>query len=167
MSTPHRRYLLVEQGLGPGIFNLVVNALIAWALFRDLAVVPFWGQQSIAGDTFATSFLLPLLTCLIVTPTARRHVRHGKVAALGWTRDSHPLLAWLPAGTGARAVVLGVLCAAVAAPLALLVLRALEVSALAFGRFVFFKASYAAVLALLVTPVIALWAIAEGASHGR
>ncbi len=163
MSRPQRRYLLLEQGLGSGVFNLFVNALIAWALFRNLAAVPLWGQQSIAGDTIATSFILPLLTCLIVTPTARRHVRRGKVAALGWTRSSHPLLHWLPAGTGSRAVVLAVLCTAVAAPLTIVALRALDVSALALGPFVAFKAVYAALLALVVTPPIALWAIAEEA----
>jgi hypothetical protein len=165
VSPLHRRYLLLDQGLGPAIFNLVVNALIAWGLFRGLAMVPLWGQQSIAGDTVATSFILPLLTCLIVTPIARHHVAHGKVTALGWTRVSHPVLDWLPAGTFWRALGFGVLCAATVGPAAVLVLLVLDVSGLAFGPFVIFKAAYAAILAALVTPVIAACAIAEGAGE--
>src|SRR5438874_2612083 len=96
MSPAVRRYLLLEQGVGAAVFNLVLNAAIAWAMFRSVAVVPLWGQQSIMGDTIGTCFLLPLLTCLIATRLVRSHVRAGKVAALGWTRTSHPVLGWLP-----------------------------------------------------------------------
>jgi hypothetical protein len=46
-------------------------------------------------------------------------------------------------------------------PLTLLVLHWLHVSNLSLGQFVLFKATFAAVAAALVTPVIAVWAIAE------
>jgi len=45
----------------------------------------------------------------------------------------------------------------------LLILHGLSVSQLAFGPFVAFKAVFAALLALLVTPVISIWALAEPA----
>jgi len=163
MSPAHRRYLLLEQGLGAAIFNWILNAVIAWGLFRTQDEVPLWGQQSIAGDTIATSLLLPLITCLVVTPTARRHVRAGKVAALGWTRDSHAALGWLPRATVARAFALGVACMIAIAPLTLLVLTILHVAHFGLWRFIVFKASFAALEAFLVTPVIALFAIAEDA----
>src|ERR687888_395312 len=107
MSAAHRRYLLLEQGVGAAAFNFVLNAVIAWLMFRGEEEVPLWGQQSIAGDTIGTSLLLPLLTCLIVTRIARGHMRAGRVAPLGWTRASHPALGWLPRGTLARGLVLG------------------------------------------------------------
>ncbi len=91
MSRAQRRYLLFEQGVGAAVFNFLLNAAIAWLIFRGADVVPLWGQQSIAGDTIGTSVILPFLTCLIV-----------------------------------------------------------------------FKASFAAAEALVVTPLVALWAIAEG-----
>jgi hypothetical protein len=93
----------------------------------------------------------------------RRRVRNGGIDGLGWTRESHALLGWLPAGTFRRALALGGLTLVVVGPLAILALRGLSVGELAFGPFIAFKAVFAALLALLVTPVISLWALAEPA----
>ena len=161
MSPAVRRYLLVEQGVGAAVFNFVLNAAIAWAMFRSVALVPLWGQQSIMGDTIGTCFLLPLITCLVATRLARGHVRAGKVAPLGWTRASHPVLGWLPQSTARRGVALGLACIALLAPLAFIALGLLGVAGLPFWRFVLFKAVFAALAAALVTPLVALWAIAE------
>src|SRR5215831_8006335 len=128
MSPAHRRYLLVEQGIGAAIFNFALNAGIAWLLFRSRDVVPLWGDRSIAGDTIATSMILPFLTTLIVTPTARRQIRAGRIAALGWTRVTHPTLGWLPRGTFARAFVLALVFAVLLSPITLLVLGLLHVA---------------------------------------
>jgi len=160
MSSAQSRYLQ-EQGIGAAVFNFVLNGLIAWLAFRGQAMVPLWGQQSIAGDTIGTCFLLPFLTCLIATRIVRGHVRAGKVAALGWTRASHPVLGWLPAGTLGRGAVLGLVCTAVVAVLTIGALAALGVGEMRLWPFLTFKATFAAVLAALVTPVVALWAIAE------
>jgi hypothetical protein len=159
MSPEHRRFLLLEQGIGSAVFNFVLNGVIAWALFRSVERVPMWGQQSIAGDTIGTCFFLPFFTALIVTPLVRRRVQAGGVSGLDWTHETHPQLAWLPAGTGKRAVVLGAVCALVIGSLSVLALTALGVGDLGFWPFVGFKATFAAGLALLVTPVIAVWAM--------
>ncbi len=166
MSPAHRRYLLIEQGVGGGVVNFVLNLGIAALLFRGLATVPLWGQQSIAGDTIGTTFLLPLITCLIVTPLAQRQLRAGSLAALGWTRSSHPVLGWLPRRTFPRALAFGVITTVLAAPVSIWALGALDVDTLSFERFLLFKAAYAAVLGAVVTPVVALWAIAEGEGDG-
>src|SRR2546428_6686539 len=136
MSPAVRRYLLLEQGVGAAVFNFVINAAIAWAMFRSVAVVPLWGQRSIMGDTIGTCFLLPLITCLIATRLARGHVRAGKVASLGWARASHPALGWLPRATARRGVALGLACIALLAPPALIPLGLLCVARLAFSRVV-------------------------------
>jgi hypothetical protein len=54
MSPEHRRFLVLEQGIGSALFNFVLNGAIAWLLFRSFERVPLWGQQSIAGDTIGT-----------------------------------------------------------------------------------------------------------------
>jgi hypothetical protein len=167
MSPAHRRYLLLEQGVGAGVVNFVLNAGIAALMFRGATTVPLWGQQSIAGDTIGTTFLLPLITCLIVTPLAQRQMRAGALSALGWTRSSHPVLGWLPRRTFPRGLALGVICVVLAAPVSIWALGALQVTAMSFGRFVLCKAAFAAVLGAVVTPVIALWAIAEAQSTER
>lgn len=159
MSPHHLRFLLLEQGIGSAVFNFVLNGAIAWLLFRSVDPVPMWGQQSIAGDTIATCFFLPFFTALVVTPLVRRRVRAGGLAALEWTRETHPPLGWLPEGTGKRALVLGIVCTLVVAPLSVWALGVLQVGDLAFWPFVVFKAAFAAALALVVTPVIAVWAM--------
>jgi hypothetical protein len=77
VESHHRRFLLLEQGIGSAIFNVLLNGAIAWALFRHLDVIPLWGQESIVGDTLGTTFFLPFFTTLIVTPLVRRRVKRG------------------------------------------------------------------------------------------
>lgn len=161
MLPAHRRYLVAEQCIGSALFNFLINAAIAWGLFRHLETVPLWGQESIAGDTFGTCFFLPFFTGLIVTRLARGRIQAGKLPALGRTRQSYPTLARLPDGTLRRSALLGLLCVLLFAPPAILVLHALDVQSLPFWPFVTLKASFAAALAALVTPTIALAALAD------
>jgi len=159
MNSAHVRFLVLEQGIGSAVFNFLLNGAIAWLLFSGLERVPLWGQQSIAGDTIGTCFFLPFFTALIVTPLVRKRVQSGSVAELEWTHETHPMLGWLPAGTAKRALVLGVVCALVVGPLSVWLLHRLEVGELTFWSFVAFKAAFAAALALIVTPVISVWAM--------
>lgn len=159
MTPTLRRYLLLEHGFGSAVFNFVLNGTIAWLLFRRVAEVPLWGQQSIAGDTIGTSLFLPLITCLIVTPLVRRHTRARDLGTLGWSPTANALLHWLPAGTFRRGLVLGATCLLVVAPLAVGALGAMGVTGMPLWHFVVFKAVFAAALALAVQPLIALWAV--------
>jgi hypothetical protein len=161
MSDEHRHYLVFEQGVGGGIVNLVLNGIIAWALFRHLVAVPLWGQESIAGDTFATCFLLPFITCLIVTGLARREVARGRFQAPDWRRASHPILGRLPAGRFLRGVAFGAACLVLFAPLTVVFLSAAGFHQIHFWPFVIFKAVYAGLLGAVVTPIIALCALGD------
>ena len=67
-----------------------------------------------------------------------------------------------PARLSRRELVLGGAGLLVFAPPVLLAHVALGVTQHGLGRFVVFKASFAAAEALVVTPLVALWAIAEG-----
>ena len=161
MLAVHRQFLVAEQCIGAALFNLALNAAIAWGMYRHLDVVPLWGQESIAGDTVGTCFFLPFFTALIVTRLAAGRVRDGKLPAVERSRDSYPGLARLPIGTLSRAAALGLTCVLVFGSVALLALWALEVGSLSFWPFVGFKAAFAALLAALVTPAIALAALAD------
>ena len=162
LSRHHRRFLLLEQGVGSGLFNFVLNGAIAWMLFRSLERVPLWGEQSIAGDTLGTTFLLPFFTCLFVTRLVQRQMRSGRLAPPSWHRAEHPALGRLPRGTFARALVLGFATLVVVAPPSLGLFRWIGIDDLGFWGFVAFKASFAAVLAALLTPLIALAAMGDG-----
>lgn len=163
MSQPQRRFLLVEQGIGSMIVNFPLNALIAWAMFRKLDVVPLWGDPSIGGDTIGTSFFLPLFTALIGTRLTRGALRSGHVAPLGWTRATHPMLRLLPRNTFLRGALLGLACALTIGPLSARFFGVVGLAPLGLWSFVLLKATYAALLGLFVTPLLALWVIAEPA----
>jgi hypothetical protein len=163
MSPAQRRFLLLEEGVGSVVVNFALNAAIAWLLFRGTERVPLWGQQSVVGDTIATSLILPFLTCLIVTPLVAGNVRRGRIELLPWTPTSHPVLGWLPPQTLRRAIVLAAAGGIVFAPITVLALDRFVASDMAFGHFIVFKASFAALEGLFVTPIVALWALAATA----
>ena len=113
MTPEQRRFLFVDQCLGPTVFNFLLNGAIAWALFRGVALVPLWGQESIAGDTIATAFILPFLTSLIATRIVRRQIASGRVHPMTEPPQAGPLAmlaSWSVvrrgAGLGLAAVVL-------------------------------------------------------------
>jgi hypothetical protein len=160
MSPVHRRYLLLDQGIGAGIFNVLVNAGFAWLFFRNLSTVPLWGEQSIVGDTIGTAFILPLLTTLIASRIVRSHVRSGRVPALAWSEASS-LGPRVPRWLSVRGALLGIVCIVVAGIPTTHMLAAAGVAEMSFGGFVAFKALFAGVLAVPVTPLVARAALAD------
>jgi hypothetical protein len=156
VTPAQRRFLLLDNGVGPFVINLLINGAIAWLLYRNATHVPLWGQSSIAGDTIATSFLLPFITCLIVTPLARGRVRTGQVAQVIGESGR-----WLPRNAVWRGALVGILCLMALVPLTLSTLHLVGIAALTPWHFVYFKASFAAIEGVLVTPFLALWAISD------
>lgn len=162
MLTPAQRaFLRNEQTIVPAIFNLALNAGLAWLLFRKHTPVPLWGDPSIAGDMLGTLFLLPFFTCLAVTPLVRHAARQGKVARLQIAPHEHRLLRLLPRSVWARAGLIGLVCTVVLGPPSILLLSALGIESLSLATAVPFKGVFAALLAALVTPLLALYALAR------
>ena len=105
LSGPHQRFLIIEQGAVPTVFNFALDGAIAWALFRTAEGVPLWGESSLGVDLLATAFLLPFLTCLIVSAIVARHVRDGKVPRL--SADQLPNTQWHERSSMKRGLALG------------------------------------------------------------
>jgi hypothetical protein len=163
LSAEHRRLLVIDNGVGSAVFNFLLNGAIAWGLFRTATAVPLWGQQSVAGDTLITGFLLPFFTCLIVSRMVERRVTEGHVPRLA--PAELPRAAWPRRSTLARSLFLGlagVLLAAVP------VVAALSLSGFSgfegLWPFVGFKATFAALLAAVVTPLVGWWALVRASS---
>jgi hypothetical protein len=161
-----RRYLFVERPIGAFVINFVLNGLIAWAICRDLPAVPLWGQPSVAGDTIATSFILPFLSVLIATPLVWRDVRGGKPPPES-LRERPARPRWLPRPLMARAIVLGLVAMIVASPLALAPLVLAGVTRIAMPGFVWAKATYAAALGAVLAPTIAVAGLADAHAARR
>jgi hypothetical protein len=164
LSPPQRSFFMQEQIIGPAVINFVLNGLIAWLVFRTRALVPLWGDTSIAADVTSTLFILPLVTCLITTPLVHRAVAKGKVAPVSWALRDHPVLRRLPSGLFARAALLGLVTAVVLAPVVLGLLIATNVEALPVVTFAFTKGVFCAAVAVVVTPLAALYALAQASS---
>jgi len=161
LSSYHWRFLAIHQSAVPALINFVLNGAIAWWLFRSAVFVPFSGPSSIAGDTLITSFLLPLLSCLVITRLIQRGVERGELRPLVivpepgwqvWLSQLRPLRRGV--FFGLAGVVLG------GAPVCAVFAR-LGPPGLSFWAFVWFKAAYAALLAAAVCPLIAWLALAS------
>lgn len=120
------------------------------------------GEQSVAGDIVVTSFLLPFLVCLIATPLVRSEVRKARLPAASWLGAGSSRAPHLLGNLLIRAVALGALSALLVSPATIWTLRMLGVDSLDFWTFVAFKASFAAVLAVVVSPLVAAWALEDG-----
>lgn len=167
LSPEHRHFLIVDQGVGATVVNFLLNGGIAWALFHSAVHVPLWGQSSIAGDTFATAFLLPLLTCLIVTRIVHRQVAGGRILPLAAAPKSGAMQLLISLSTLRRGMLLGLGGVVFAALPTLLWFVWARPSGLSAGSFLWFKAGFAAVLAAGITPLIAWLALASPSSHGQ
>lgn len=164
LSQPQRTFLIQEQVIAPAIVNFVLNALIAWLIFRPVGTVPIWGNPGLVADVSSTLFILPLLTCLITTPLVKRAVGSPKLPAVTFGPNEHPWLRWLPQRALARAVVLGATTAVLVSPLALAAILPLGIEALPVVPFALGKGLLCALVATVVTPLAALYALAQ-ASH--
>jgi len=163
LSGPHQRFLIIEQGAVPTVFNFALNGAIAWALFRSAEGVPLWGESSLGVDLLATAFLLPFLTCLIVSAIVARHVRDGKVPPLA--AEQLPSTRWHARSSLRRGLALGVAGVVFGALPLVWVLHLASAQPLAVPAFVAFKATWAAMLALLVTPIVGWWALANASQR--
>jgi hypothetical protein len=159
MSRQHLRFLVVEEVIGSTIVNFLLNAGIAWYLFRRAPSVPMWGASSIAVDTLVTAFVLPVLTALIATFIVRQQVRRGKLLPI--PADDIGSSRWLARPGWQRGVGLGVASVVlVAAPL-VVALTLIGPAQLSSAHFIWFKGSFAAGLGALVTPLLGWWALAD------
>lgn len=165
LSPEHRRYIFWQAIVGAAIVNVLLNAGIAWLSVHNEDSVPRWAVPLVDGpstitDTVGTFFILPLVTCLIFTTLARKEIREGKLQPLGWTRTSHPFLRRLPEGTLRRGIAAGAVTALILGPPAVLAIIALDIGDVTTGGFVAYKAVFGVALGLVVTPILALWALA-------
>ncbi len=159
LTDRHRRFLLIEQGAAPAAFNFLLNGLIAWALFRSTTAVPLWGPSSVGVDLLATAFILPFLTCVIVSAIVTRQLRSGKVPPLPPGQLPHSR--WFERSSSMRGLFLGTAGVLFGAAPLVWALNLGQARAFPVADFVAFKAVWSAMLALVVTPVAGWWALAH------
>jgi hypothetical protein len=159
LSRAHRRFLLVEHGVGAAAINFAVSGGLAWLESSAGTSVPLWGWSSVALDTLATAFVLPIVTCLLVSRIAQRQLAQHKVSPLRRVQG--------PFGNGgdySRArwgVQLGATAVFFFAAPVLFILTRLGVSSFAPWHFVIFEGVFGAALGFAFTPLIVWRAIVD------
>jgi len=165
LPAENRHWLLTRALVATAAINVVVNAVIAWLSVAGQGPVPMWGlplvETSIFWNVLGTLFLLPLITCVLTTTAIRRDIRRGALPPLATLRYTHRWLAALPLRRWRRGVLVGAMTVAVLAPPLVLVLAAAGPGDLGEGRFVLCQTVFAVLLGIVVTPPIALCAMAD------
>jgi hypothetical protein len=165
LPAPHRRWIVTRAFLATAAINAFVNVAIAWLSVRGQGAVPFWGvpiaETSVFWNVIGTLFLLPLITCLLTTAAVRRDVRLGSLDSLSRLRSAHPWLGALPASGLRRGAAFGGLGVGVLGPPLILALLVSSFPELTRGQFIACQAAFAVCLGALVTPLIALYAMAD------
>lgn len=157
MTPAQRRFLLFDNGLIPGVINIVVNIGLAWLSYRQIDSLPLWGPTSVGADLIGTCYLLPAITVLIATPLVRKL---GNVPPLQLPR-------WLRWGASrfliVRSIQWGVAGLLILGPpvLAGAWLTGQEHEVVAIQSFIIFKLIFVFVLGLTITPAIAAVALAD------
>lgn len=169
IPSAHRRWIVINALLVTALANALLNGTIAWVSVRGEDNVPLWStaQTSTVTDTLATLFLLPLVTCIFCTGAVWRELGAGRLNRIEGLSLRRPALRALPASRALRGVVFGFLAlVALAAPVTLL-LVAVGLGDLSEGEFIAYKVSFAVALGALVTPAIALCAMADEVDPAR
>ena len=151
------RYLIGQQGVVPALVNFTLNSGIASVVHDKEASVSLQGP---AGSLllWAPALLIPALTCLLVVPAVRADRERGRIAAAQAPRW---LVAALPQALGARTAAICLWVALLfAAPLQF-ALQAADIRAVAMPIFAWWMGAACALLAVLVTPLLALRTLHE------
>jgi hypothetical protein len=149
------------------IVNLVVNGLLAWLTtighaHIDLVAVPLTGAPSLVTDTLGTLVILPITTSLLCSIGVRGYRRRGLLDPI--TLPSIGPLRWvgrLPSGDLGAGLILGTWTAALLGPGGCALLVALSSSGVSRGSFVIYKAVFGVALGAVITPAVALRALAQ------
>ncbi|WP_437187097.1 hypothetical protein SH668x_000478 [Planctomicrobium sp. SH668] len=147
------RYLLIDQGLIAIFVNFGINWAIAWTVFRNEKIVPVAGELSVESDTVSTCWMLPLISCVIVSLLTRQEINKGRLAAFAPFPVYAGVSPVLRQSLLLRAALWGTIGWFVVAPLAIQVLKVLVVDDLPLQTFLLIKSLFAAVLGLIFCPL--------------
>jgi hypothetical protein len=159
LNAAHARFLWFDQDMIPAVIDFAINGLLAWAVFGRQSHVPIFGFSSVAGELLATGFLLPFLTCLITGRIVRWQVQSGKLAPL--CSDLLPQRGWFQFRNSVQGLLLGLLGLLFGGATICWVLFQWPEKSLETSTFITFKAIWAGLFGLAISPLIGWWALAN------
>jgi len=168
MDAQHWRWVWLNAVLATAVINVLANGVIAWLSVLGMDDVPLWsvplvGGTSTAVDTVGTCFVLPFLTMIFTTLAIRRELRLGAFDPVPASDDRAPLMRRLPRSLGRRALVFAALTTLGLGVPALVAVAAFAPATISSSAFITYKIVLGVGLGALVTPVVALGAMADQA----
>ena len=120
-----------------------------------------WGKGGLFMDLIPTVFFVTSGMVLGMTHMHRGRIMKGNAPVIGWHRSEHPVLRFVPSPLFIRALVLGIYALMVFIPLSTALVVLLMNFPISFNAMLVFKAFYGVLVALLVTPIIIIRALAD------
>ena len=155
------RYLVLWQGVCSAFVNFAINFVLGVFTYQDQAAVATWVWTNGAfADSISTCFLLPLVTCFITTPIVRRQASRGVVNRIP-TSNVPRLVRLMADPVSMRAGQFGILCTVLLVAPIYLAYTWLVGETMETIWFITSKATFAATLGLVVTPLIAYVTLCE------
>jgi hypothetical protein len=165
LSAAQRRWILLNAVVFAAAVNLAINATIAWQAAGGRSTVPVWASPipgpSVITDTVLTLLLLPLIACPLVTTAVWNDRRRGALEPLALTGTARVATDRLPRNRTLRGAIFGAAAVVLLAPPAIAIVLALGADHFSASGFIAYKAMFAVALGAIVTPVIALCAMAD------
>ena len=161
MSLRDRIYLFGPGCLGPAVVNALINGALGWAGTRKLAALPVWTLPGVAADLTGTAFGVAFGTYLGLALQVKRDARAGKVGPMTSPAVVAALFGRLPHSTFARSVSLGLAAVPVFAVPVIAALVASGCAEVLTRSFIVLKATFAALEAATLAPLIVLGALGE------
>lgn len=167
LSPSNRRWIIRYALLMTAVVNLVVNGLLAWLTtigrsHLGLIGVPLFGAPNLVTDTLGTFAILPITTSVLCSAGVRGYRRRGLLDAT--TLPSFGPMRWLdrlPPGDLQAGFVLAAVSVVLLAPGSCALLVGLAAGGLSRGPFVVYKALLGVALGAVVTPIVAVRAMAD------
>lgn len=162
LSSDTRRYLVIGYVLIPSVFNVSIPLVLGLLVFRGQTTVPIWTfANGAVTDFLATCYLLPAITCLIVTPIVHRDVARGVVPSV---RPEHVpwFLKYYRGGLFIRSIRFGLTVLLLLFGPVLVGWSIPGFESVPTTTFLVVKILFTVTLGCVVTPLIALAALSDG-----
>ena len=151
LSRRHKKFLFIENGLGPIISNIFINAAVIHQVFKSQNQISW---QTAQIDIISTAFLLPFITVMLAALFIPKQVKSGKLPKLNSSRFNYP--SWLSDNIFVMGLFIGLIFMALNWAICL-VMPFENASAFEHMNYVCFKGAWAGLNILFVAPIVGWW----------
>ena len=156
----HKEFLIRETFVST-IIGAIICAVISFFAFRSNDAIMLWGEDGLFLDLVMTIFFMTFMMTLAMTPMYRKRIMQGKAPAAPWARDEHFALRFFHGVFLLRAFTVAGISLVILLPISTAILVVTIDFPVSFSWMLVFKSIFGALIGFLVTPLIAICAMAD------